>query len=803
MINKQTYRWSVPAEARTFKEKVKQGMDALLGPQNVLFNIIAILLMQVRILEGITPFILPFVAMVPLANIPTILVLAVITGFLTQNSNILLTLIAISLIWTIKNKTNDKMGIITLVLPLLITFNYMPTLITSDFITFDILLLGLQIVMGLTSAYIFKQGMVNLSFNRTKKGKLESNICTAIMAGIALSGIAGLSFGSITLMGVISKLSIMLLALTGGVKLASTCGIIIGLLSNFNHPHITYFISYYAFSGLTAGLMSQWKKTGIAIGYICGAIVMFVYSIEFFQLHSLALESSIAILVFALMPKKAIDSIEKIFSGEGEEKAYQKHVKEAAIRKIYQFSSIFKELSQGFNDVAVSKFSSEQQSLNEIIDIVQQKACQDCKKHKTCWYNEFYSTYKDMFSLITLAEEFALESKNIPDQLFKKCINLSKVMDVTQSAYDLYKINYQWQNSLIESKGLVANQLEGIAKVMENLAMDINLDMGPRRNVEEELWELIKCQSIECDDIKVSGLERDKPEVQIIKSSCGGNGQCEKIIANIVEKRLKTKVCVLKGACEAQDISESKGIGKCKFALISKEKYKMSIGLAQKAHNQICGDTFNQFAINNGKHVVILSDGMGKGEKAKDESERIVGLMKKMLQVGFDTSKAIKTINSVLSLRGNNESFATLDLAIIDLYKGKADIYKNGAATSFIKSGSGVKKINGSNLPVGMIDNVDASISNHTLQKGDFLVMVSDGVLDTNPVATDKESWLTLLLENITANISPNRLAELILHKSRQRGIEGNLDDLSVVVIKMEGNHQPAVLGRWAIQKGM
>ncbi|SHK07382.1 stage II sporulation protein E [Anaerobranca californiensis DSM 14826] len=793
MINRETHYWG----GTGLKGRILQTINIFFGYRNILYNILILMLTGVTILEGITPFILPFVAVVPLDQIPNMIIVVFLFGLFSQNTNILLLILSMFILWLIKKKTSDTTIYSMLALPLLIGFTYTPVLVASDFISFDIFLLGLQIIMGLTSAYIFKQGLSILQFEREKT--VESIICAVIMWGLALSGITSLTVADISVLGTLSKLILLITAYISGIKLAATIGIIIGLLSNFSHPNITHHIAFYGFTGLTAGIMNNWKKPGVILGYIGGGLTIFLYSLEFFEFKMLVLESLAALSIFLITPKAVFNKIQELYNGEQREKIYQKKVKDAAIKKIYQFASIFRELAQGFNDVAISKYQMEQQSVHQMIETIQKKACGDCKKANICWQKEFLGTYKDLFKMVNLAEEGQLAISNIPDQLFKKCINTKGLVDITQSVYELHKTNYQWHQSLLESKGLVANQLEGIAKIMENLAMDINLDIGRRRDIEQELWQLLDNVGIECEEIYVKGIERDRPEVQIVKKSCGGNGECEKIVAGLIEKRFKNQMCVLKGDCGYYGYE--KKLGNCKFALLSKEMYKMSIGLGQKGINGVCGDTFSQFSLDNGKQVLILSDGMGKGEKAKGESERIVGLLKKMLQVGFDTEKAIKAVNTILSLRNNEESFATLDIAVIDLYTGKTKFFKNGAAMSFIKSGKEVKRIEGNNLPVGMLENVGATVTEYPLQKDDFLIMVSDGVLDSNPVATDKEGWLTLLLENITPNISPNRLAELILHKSRQRGIESKLDDLTVVVIKLEGNSQPSVLGRWVIEK--
>lgn len=78
---------------------------------------------------------------------------------------------------------------------------------------------------------------------------------------------------------------------------------------------------------------------------------------------------------------------------------------------------------------------------------------------------------------------------------------------------------------------------------------------------------------------------------------------------------------------------------------------------------------------------------MGNGERAHEESMETLRLLKQILQSGIQESVAIQSINSILSLRTNDEIFSTLDLAVIDLHKATSKFIKVGSTPSFIKRG--------------------------------------------------------------------------------------------------------------------
>ena len=127
---------------------------------------------------------------------------------------------------------------------------------------------------------------------------------------------------------------------------------------------------------------------------------------------------------------------------------------------------------------------------------------------------------------------------------------------------------------------------------------------------------------------------------------------------------------------------------------------------------------------------MAISDGMGNGERAHQESNETLRLLQKILQSGIEEKVAIKSVNSVLSLRTTDEIFSTLDLAMIDLQDASVRFLKIGSTPSFIKRGDKVIKIESSNLPMGMIQEFDVDVVSEQMKAGDLLIMMSDGIFE-------------------------------------------------------------------------
>jgi len=175
----------------------------------------------------------------------------------------------------------------------------------------------------------------------------------------------------------------------------------------------------------------------------------------------------------------------------------------------------------------------------------------------------------------------------------------------------------------------------------------------------------------------------------------------------------------------------------------------------------------------------LLSDGMGKGDRARAESDQALVLARDMLEAGFSAETAIKAINSLLALRGN-ESFASLDLAVFDVAKGQIDLYKTGAAPSFLKSGGEVEQISGAGLPIGIVRGIEPRQAVRCIRDGDYLVLVTDGLVDGH---NRDEEWVASQLRTM-GNIAAPVMARQLLNRAGKLGAAFT-DDATVIVVRV------------------
>ena len=125
------------------------------------------------------------------------------------------------------------------------------------------------------------------------------------------------------------------------------------------------------------------------------------------------------------------------------------------------------------------------------------------------------------------------------------------------------------------------------------------------------------------------------------------------------------------------------------FRFVEEGKYRMVYGMAcsPREGEPISGDTCTVQTGLPGQVIMSLSDGMGSGRSASEDSEKVIELTQRLLETGFSARSALKLVNTVLLLAGTEQNPATIDLCCIDLGTGVLEAMKLGAGADLYSGG--------------------------------------------------------------------------------------------------------------------
>lgn len=122
---------------------------------------------------------------------------------------------------------------------------------------------------------------------------------------------------------------------------------------------------------------------------------------------------------------------------------------------------------------------------------------------------------------------------------------------------------------------------------------------------------------------------------------------------------------------------------------------------------------------------------MGIGSPAAVDATLCTDLLDRLLTAGSDFGAALRLVNAALLSGGGEERLCTVDAAILDLFTCRLDLFKAGAAPTYILRQGRAAVVETPSLPAGILDGAQAEHTALTLAEGDLIVMVSDGLTDS------------------------------------------------------------------------
>ncbi len=396
--------------------------------------------------------------------------------------------------------------------------------------------------------------------------------------------------------------------------------------------------------------------------------------------------------------------------------------------------------------------------------------CLHCGLKMFCWESQYDDTWQALQTVTpVLKKEGKIREEQMPQYFQNKCCKFSALTNAVNQNYQSYISHKQAARMVEEAKQVSSEQLDGVADMLCEIGEEIGLVASVDDRGTEKVHTVLRNLNVNAEQI-VCFTDRD-----------GRTG---------VELYLKTPVPVseqllcenLSSALDRElDLPSVTEIGEqVKLSFFEMARYRADFHAEQypAAGEQHCGDCYESFLDSKGFFHLVLSDGMGSGGRAAIDSVMTCSFILKLIKAGFGFESAIKLVNSSLLVKAPDESLATIDILRADLYTGKIEILKAGAAPTFVLKGSTVQKLESDSLPVGILKGVGFDRQNCKLSDGDLVLMVSDGVTATG---TD---WIEAELE-MNARKSTREIAGRIANEARRRRIDGHSDDVTVVAVRI------------------
>jgi len=634
---------------------------------------------------------------------------------------------------------------------------------------------SLEGIIALVSVFIFNKA-VGTILNR-KGEKIISNeeqISLGIVFALCVFAFQGEMIARYSIMEAFIFFILLYMGYCYGAGAGAVAGACIGSVLAYQQNDIAV-MGFMCVLGILAGVFRERGRILSGAVYLAGVGLIGYLGIPWLLQMTTVRGILAGSLLFLLLP----DSFVRVAGRQRMKKPEMltsDNIEKMTKDRLREFSSSFKKISQTFNESVQPRIDLTKEEVDEAFDELTSNVCSRCSRCEYCWEREYFDTYNAATNILDyFSKNGEMERSQVPISFKRRCINIEGFLNETSRVMEVAKLNLNWKNRLMESRLAVAGQLCEVAGIIDEFADELEEENIVIQSEADRLKQKLALSKINVKSLTIVEKLNHRKTIYMVAKTRRGRCVTSKEIGEIIKEVLGRNYTLAKGS--RMVVSKEYNT----FEFVEDIRFRTLHGVAKtiKAKESVSGDSYTFMPLDTGQLIMSLSDGMGAGEAANEDSEYIIEVLEQMMESGFSKHSAIRLINSVMFLKSDKQAFSTIDMGILDLYSGICEFIKIGASTTFIKNKNRAEAIRSTTLPVGAFTQVEYDGISRELSDGDMIIMVSDGIINSLE-GEDKDENLREYIANLNIN-NPQELANMVLEYSMQNSNFDINDDMTVL----------------------
>lgn len=442
-----------------------------------------------------------------------------------------------------------------------------------------------------------------------------------------------------------------------------------------------------------------------------------------------------------------------------------------------RFAESLQHLGELFLKLEEPREQFTEEELQGMFQKVECKVCESCRQREECLKNDRAPIYHLVYELFCTVEKYGAElNVEMKRKLQKSCIQAPRFLRESLDVFGEAKRNMVWNQKMVQSREGCAAQLGTFAQMIRHATRELDASIFADPPLEKKIKSRLRRSKVRILSTVFFVSPRGHYEIHITVKTEKGACMTTKELAGILS------ACTNRRMCPAQEERPVLSQEYSTIIFVEGPSFYTMQGIARigRGCEKISGDSFLMTHLPGGEAVMLLSDGMGSGEKAFRESTMVIEMLEELLRAGFPKETALEMINTAFVTGRDEICFSTIDMTVFDLYTGICEFLKAGAAVTFIRRGKEIQHIYSQSLPLGVVQNQEVEKSRVSLHSGDFVIMLTDGIFDALPYG-EQEHLLDLIIQGSPIE-NPTELAHDILEKVLELTPNPPHDDMTVLV---------------------
>ena len=566
---------------------------------------------------------------------------------------------------------------------------------------------------------------IRLSYRSRPVLTVGGQAAVVAVAAVAVSAAATIEVGGFSPGRVIAALLVLVCARSGRETGGCVAGCVLGGALALTAPAATYLAIALAFGGLIAGVFSRTGRVAEGGMFLLAALLIALTETDV-GILMLLYELFGAVVLFVLLPILWERRLTRLLLRQRDLPAAE-GVRRMVTLRLQVACDAIEEVARLVQTVSHRLSRHGAADMAALYRSCATTACAACPLRGMCWGVKREDMLASLETLTPKLQEegrvTAADLKGLP----VPCRRLDALADHLSQSYVAYMAREEAWNRLQDVQQAVEHQLSGTAALLEGLAKQLQDPHGVDAELSDRVLRVCEDYGMAVKETLCTRDGRGRLTVSILTAD-----------KDLPHGKWHAKLVQACGCNLTQPAVTARGEN-TRATLTEPPRYTVERGFSQHtcAGESLCGDAV-QTADLCGGVLTVISDGMGCGGRAAVDSAMAAGITTRLWQAEFTPDAILQTVNASLLVKSREETLATLDVAVVDTHSGRLDLYKAGAAGSFLRSKGRVSRLESIGLPVGILPHVHFAHSHDTLSEGDVLLLVSDGALCGGTAAVEE-----------------------------------------------------------------
>lgn len=592
-----------------------------------------------------------------------------------------------------------------------------------------------------------------------------NSICTAIFFAAVYMGLCSISLFSLSPAVILATAAVICsgcFARAGtSCAVAVSAGICSALVGDSS------MLAVYSAAGLASGVFAPLGRLSCCFSALFACLMAEAAQNGFERIPLIFAEAAVACALSALIPSSLLRKLGIADRADSAEGDILRRLTENSLSRL---GIALSEISQTTEEVSkrISEIGS--CSIDSVITDSCSKICRGCKNSPRCWQTDHETTQDALNHAFSAAKRFGkAKREDIPGHF--SCERLDMLLDEINAGTASCFASRGRQRLAARLRSVSSDQFGGMGELLDSLRERLSQCRSAPPQTARAINSYLTSKSCEAKNICCYCLGE------------GGISVSARVPVHSSSQLMSPQVAADLSELAAQELdipTRSCDGGFADILWQPKANFGIEYSFLQRAAecNRFCGDSCRVTKRADNRALLLLCDGMGVGGPAAVDAEMTVSLIERLLISGAEFAPALKLANAALLSGSGDERLCTVDAAILDLYNCRLELFKAGAAPTYLCREGRCTTLESQSLPAGILGGAEAQRLTSILSEGDLIIMVSDGLLE------DGGEWIPSQITSL-CRLSLDEICENLIETACHRRTALHEDDMTVIAARV------------------